>query len=73
MAYVRPLDPPGEQHHTVCWVQHDFGFAPGSKGRGTTYVLGHSWAEDPLEVLNKVSETGDARGAARDRAPPDRT
>jgi hypothetical protein len=57
MEYVRPLDPPGEQHHTVCWVQHDFGFAPGSKGRGTTYVLGHSWAEDRLEVLNKVSET----------------
>jgi hypothetical protein len=56
MAYVRPLDPPGEQHHTVCWVQHDFGFAPGSKGRGTTYVLGHSWAEDRLEVLNNVSE-----------------
>ncbi len=57
MAYVRPLDPPGEQHHTVCWVQRDFGFAPGSKGRGTTYVLGHSWAEDRLEVLNKISET----------------
>src|SRR6476469_3171364 len=57
MEYVRPLDPPGEQHHTVCWVQHDFGFAPGSKGRGTTYVLGHSWAEDRLEVLNKISET----------------
>ncbi len=57
MAYVRPLDPPGEQHHTVCWVQHDFGFAPGSKGHGTTYVLGHSWAEDRLEVLNKISET----------------
>jgi hypothetical protein len=57
MAYVRPLDPPGEQHHTVCWVQHDFGFAPGSKARGTTYVLGHSWAEDRREVLNKVSET----------------
>lgn len=55
MEYVRPLDPPGEQHHTVCWVQHDFGFAPGSKARGTTYVLGHAWAEDPLEVLNKVS------------------
>jgi hypothetical protein len=57
MEYVRPLDPPGEQHHTVCWVQHDFGFAPGSRARGTTYVLGHSWAEDPHEVLNKVSET----------------
>ncbi len=57
MAYVRPLDPPGEQHHTVCWVRRDFGFAPGSKGRGTTYVLGHAWAEDRLEVLNKISET----------------
>ncbi|HEY8301413.1 MAG TPA: sortase [Jatrophihabitans sp.] len=57
MAYVRPLDPPGEQHHTVCWVQHGFGFAPGSAGRGTTYVLGHAWAEDPREVLNKISAT----------------
>jgi hypothetical protein len=57
MRYVRPLDPPGEQHHTVCWVQHDFGFAPGSHGEGTTYVLGHSWGQDPLEVLNKISET----------------
>jgi hypothetical protein len=57
MEYVRPLDPPGEQHHTVCWVQHDFGYAPGSRGQGTTYVLGHSWAEDPLEVLNHISTT----------------
>lgn len=57
MEYVRPLDPPGEQHHTVCWVQHAFGFAPGSRGEGTTYVLGHAWGQDPLEVLNKISET----------------
>jgi hypothetical protein len=57
MEYVRPLDPPGEQHHTVCWVQHDFGFAPASRGKGTTYVLGHSWGQDPLEVLNKISES----------------
>ena len=57
MEFVRPLDPPGEQHHTVCWVQHDFGFAPGSHSKGTTYVLGHSWGQDPLEVLNKISET----------------
>ncbi len=54
MGYVRPLDPPGEQHHTVCWVQHDFGEAPGSHSR-TTYILGHAWAEDDLEVLNKAS------------------
>lgn len=57
MEYVRPLDPPGDQHHTVCWVQHDFGFAPASKASGTTYVLGHAWGQDRLEVLNKVSET----------------
>lgn len=56
MDYVRPLDPPGEQHHTVCWVQHDFGVAPGSKASGTTYVLGHAWGQDRLEVLNKISE-----------------
>jgi hypothetical protein len=55
MENVRPLDPPGEQHHTVCWVQHDFGHAPGTNGRGTTYVLGHAWGQDPLEVLNRIS------------------
>jgi hypothetical protein len=55
MNYVRPLDPPGEQHHTVCWVQHNFGYPPGSAGRGTTYILGHAWSVDPLEVLNPVS------------------
>ena len=56
MPYVRPLDPPGEQHHTVCWVQHPFGVAPGYPASGTSYVLGHAWAEDPLEVLNPMSE-----------------
>ncbi len=56
MPYVRPLDPPGEQHHTVCWVDSEFGVAPGSPSRGTSYVLGHAWAEDPQEVLNPVSE-----------------
>lgn len=56
MEYVRPLDPPGDQHSTVCWVQHDFGFAPGSSGEGTTYVLGHAWAQDSREVLNRLSE-----------------
>jgi hypothetical protein len=56
MEYVRPLDPPGNQHSTVCWVRHDFGHAPGSSGKGTTYVLGHAWAQDPREVLNRLSE-----------------
>jgi hypothetical protein len=56
MQYVRPLDPPGEQHHTVCWVQQDFGHAPGTNSQGTTYVLGHAWAEDPQEVLNRISQ-----------------
>jgi hypothetical protein len=56
MPYVRPLDPPGEQHHTVCWVERDFGVAPGNPSRGTSYLLGHAWAEDPAEVLNPMSE-----------------
>ena len=56
MPYVRPLDPPGEQHHTVCWVERDFGVAPANPSRGTSYVLGHAWAEDPHEVLNPMSE-----------------
>jgi hypothetical protein len=56
MPYVRPLDPPGEQHHTVCWVEQDFGHAPGTNGQGTTYLLGHAWAEDRLEVLNRISQ-----------------
>lgn len=67
MAYVLPLDPPGDQHNTVCWVKSDFGFAPGSDGKGTTYVLGHSWSRDPLEVLNPVSSRAMAQ-AIRNRA-----
>lgn len=55
MAYVRPLDPPGDQRHTVCWVKADFGVAPGSKSGGTSYILGHAWAEAPL-VFNPMSE-----------------
>ncbi|MDQ2796482.1 MAG: sortase, partial [Actinomycetota bacterium] len=55
MANERPLDPPGEQHHTVCWVRNEFGVAPGSDS-ATTYVLGHSWGQDSQEVLNKLSE-----------------
>jgi hypothetical protein len=55
MPAVFPLDPPGEQHHTVCWVRHGFGVKPGSR-TATSYVLGHSWAPDPREVLNQISE-----------------
>lgn len=54
MPAVFPLDPPGEQHHTVCWVKGGFGVKPGSS-TATSYVLGHSWAQDAQEVLNKVS------------------
>jgi Sortase domain len=54
MADIRPYDPPGEQEHTVCWVRSGFGVKPGSDA-ATSYVFGHSWAEDPLEVLNKAS------------------
>jgi hypothetical protein len=56
MPYVRPLDPPGDQYHTVCWVNEGFGVAPGSSSGGTSYILGHSWARAPL-VLNQLSET----------------
>ncbi|MGN6606465.1 MAG: sortase domain-containing protein [Jatrophihabitans sp.] len=54
MPNVRPYDPPGEQHHTVCWVREGFGVAPGSAAR-TSYLFGHSWAEDDQEVLNAAS------------------
>jgi hypothetical protein len=55
MLNIRPLDPPGEQHHTVCWVREGFGVAPGTTS-GTTYVLGHAWGQDSSEVLNPLSE-----------------
>jgi hypothetical protein len=55
MANVRPYDPPGEQHHTVCWVRSGFGVAPSSMQPATSYLFGHAWAEDSLEVLNKAS------------------
>jgi hypothetical protein len=54
MPNIRPLDPPGDQFHTVCWVDEGFGVAPGSRSAGTTYVLGHAWAEANL-VLNQLS------------------
>ncbi len=55
MPYIRPLDPPGDQLHTVCWVRDTFGVAPGSNSGGTSYILGHAWAEQRL-VLNPLSE-----------------
>lgn len=73
MANERPLDPPGEQHHTVCWVRNEFGVAPSSNS-ATTYVLGHSWAPDPAEVLNRLSEAATkqilrAQAVTRDGVP----
>jgi len=55
MDYVRPLDPPGDQKRTVCWVREDFGVAPGSDSGGTSYILGHAWAKTPL-IFNPLSE-----------------
>lgn len=55
MEYVRPLDPPGDQKRTVCWVREDFGVAPGSDSGGTSYILGHAWAKTPL-IFNPLSE-----------------
>ncbi|MGH3908711.1 MAG: class F sortase [Pseudonocardiaceae bacterium] len=55
MEYVRPLNPPGDQKRTVCWVREDFGVAPGSESGGTSYILGHAWAKTPL-IFNPLSE-----------------
>lgn len=55
MENVRPLDPPGDQRHTVCWVREGFGVPPGSDSGGTSYILGHAWAKQPL-VFNPLSE-----------------
>jgi hypothetical protein len=55
MANIRPYDPPGDQHHTVCWVRRGFGVAPSSAQPATSYLFGHAWAPDPHEVLNKAS------------------
>jgi hypothetical protein len=55
MDNVRPLDPPGDQLHTVCWVRSGFGVAPGSASHGTSYILGHAWAQAKL-VFNPLSE-----------------
>ena len=53
MANIRPYDPPGDEHHNVCWVT-GYGGGPGST-KATTFLFAHSWAPDPLEVLNKAS------------------
>ena len=55
MNYVRPLNPPGDQKHAVCWVRKGFGVAPGSDSGGTSYILGHAWARTPL-IFNPLSE-----------------
>jgi hypothetical protein len=55
MDNVRPLDPPGDQLHTVCWVKQGFGVAPSSPSGGTSYILGHAWAQQQL-VFNPLSE-----------------
>jgi hypothetical protein len=55
MPYIRPLDPPGDQVHTVCWVRDTFGVAPSSKSKGTSYILGHAWSQANL-VFNPMSE-----------------
>jgi hypothetical protein len=74
MANIRPYDPPGDEHHTVCWVRSGFGVAPSSKQPATSYLFGHSWAQDSREVLNKASSLATreilrARAQTRDRVP----
>jgi len=63
MPPVFPLDPPGDQVHTVCWVDHGFGVAPGTATHGTTYVLGHAWSVQKL-VLNPLAEYATAHEGA---------
>ncbi|MFN2561557.1 MAG: hypothetical protein ABR571_09725 [Jatrophihabitans sp.] len=60
MTNIRPYDPPGEQHHTICWVRGGFGVAPSSEQPATSYLFGHSWAPDAQEVLNKASTVATA-------------
>ncbi len=55
MEYVRPLNPPGDQKATVCWVRKGFGVTPSSDSGGTSYILGHAWAKSPL-IFNPLSE-----------------
>ena len=43
-----------------------FGVAPGSHA-ATTYVLGHAWAPDPQEVLNRLSAAPPAKCCTRSR------
>ncbi len=59
MPNIRPYDPPGEQHHTVCYPEAGFGSKPGSSSQ-TTYIFGHAWGQDNLEVLNDISERATA-------------
>jgi len=68
MPPVFPLDPPGDQVHTVCWVDSGFGVAPGTAARGTTYVLGHAWSVQKL-VLNPLSEYAAAHVGPATRLP----
>jgi hypothetical protein len=65
MNYVRPLNPPGDQKHTVCWVRKGFGVAPGSDSGGTSYILGHAWAKTPL-IFNPLSELAMQEVTGRD-------
>ena len=37
--------------------RHQLTVSASSAATGTTYVLGHSWGQDPREVLNDVSST----------------
>ncbi|GAB2474557.1 hypothetical protein [Jatrophihabitans fulvus] len=54
------LDPPGDPDTTVCWVRNNFGVAPGSN-TATSYVLGHSFANDPDTALGRLSRTASAQ------------
>ncbi|MDY6049485.1 MAG: sortase [Corynebacterium sp.] len=54
MQFALPLNPSGEQTSSVRWVA-GLGVSPNDAAWGTTYVLGHAWAQQRL-VFNGFSE-----------------
>ena len=54
MPFALPLNPSGEQTSSVRWVA-GLGVSPNDAAWGTTYVLGHAWAQQRL-VFNGFSE-----------------
>ena len=59
MPNAMVLDPPGNPRKQVCWVEAPMGEKPGSAS-ATTYILGHSYANDAHTVLGTLSRVASA-------------